>query len=73
MASCIFGRNIYYGLFAAHQEVKKAKKKIAELENEMVASHAEILELQKEKLMLEEKLKAPVILSGEKAVKYMMW
>ena len=38
-------------------QLKKAKKKIAGLEKEMVVSHAEILELQKEKLELEKQLK----------------
>lgn len=39
------------------QRLKKANKKIAELEKEMVLNHAEILELQKENLALQEKLK----------------
>ena len=37
--------------------MKKQKKRVGELEKEMMASHAEILELQKERLQLEEKLK----------------
>jgi hypothetical protein len=38
-------------------QIKKSERKIAELEKEMVTSHAEILELQQEKLALEEKLR----------------
>ena len=38
-------------------QLKKLKGKVNDLEKEMMASHAEILELQKEKLVLEEKLK----------------
>jgi hypothetical protein len=40
-------------------QLKKYNHKISELEKEMVLSHAEILELQKEKLVLEEKIKNP--------------
>jgi hypothetical protein len=51
-------------------QLKKCKRKISELEREMVLSHAEILELQKEKLVLEEKIKRssdiPVIPITEK-------
>jgi hypothetical protein len=50
--------------------IAKRDRKIAELEKEMVTSHAEILELQKEKLVLEEKIKKsssiPVIPITEK-------
>ena len=38
-------------------QLKKLKGKVNDLEKEMMASHAEILELQKDKLVLEEKLK----------------
>lgn len=38
-------------------QIKKLKGKVADLEKEMMDSHAEILELQKDKLLLEEKLK----------------
>jgi hypothetical protein len=38
-------------------QIKKLKGKVADLEKEMMASHAEILDLQKDKLVLEEKLK----------------
>lgn len=38
-------------------QIKKLRGKVLDLEKEMMSSHAEILELQKEKLQLEEKLK----------------
>lgn len=38
-------------------QLTKSKRKIAGLEKEMVISHAEILDLQKDKLVLQEKLK----------------
>jgi hypothetical protein len=38
-------------------QLKKVKKKVAGLEKEMVVSHAEILELQKDKVALQEQLK----------------
>lgn len=38
-------------------QLRKSRIKVAELEKEMMTSHAEILELQKDKLVLEEKLK----------------
>ncbi|HEX6426044.1 MAG TPA: hypothetical protein VF008_00110 [Niastella sp.] len=37
--------------------IKKLKGRVSELEREMMASHAEILDLQKDRLTLEEKLK----------------
>jgi len=45
------------GFVLRRAQVKKIKRKVDELEREMMASHAEILELQKDKLVLEEKLK----------------
>jgi hypothetical protein len=45
------------GFLLRSGQLKKVKKKVAGLEKEMVISHAEILELQKDKLVLEEKLK----------------
>lgn len=45
------------GFLLRSAQLKKQKKRIFELEKEMMASHAEILELQKEKLELEGKLK----------------
>jgi hypothetical protein len=45
------------GFLFRSAQLKKLRGKIADLEKEMVASHAEILELQKDKLVLEEKLK----------------
>jgi hypothetical protein len=52
------GGTFITGFLLRNKQLKKAKKRIAELEKEMVDSHAEILELQKENLVLEEKLKA---------------
>ena len=45
------------GFMLRSAQLKKQKKRVGELEKEMMASHAEILELQKDKLTLEEKLK----------------
>ncbi|WP_205509399.1 hypothetical protein [Longitalea arenae] len=45
------------GFLLRSARLKKQKKRIFELEKEMMASHAEILELQKERLELEDKLK----------------
>lgn len=38
-------------------QLKSLKKKVLELENEMLSNHAEILDLQKEKVTLEQRLK----------------
>ena len=45
------------GFLLRSSQLKKYRKRVAELESEMMANHAEILELQKERLQLEEKLK----------------
>ncbi|WP_207512245.1 hypothetical protein [Longitalea luteola] len=45
------------GFLLRSTQLKKQKKKVLELEKEMMSSHAEILDLQKERLELEEKLK----------------
>jgi len=45
------------GLILRSTQLKKLKGKVSDLEREMMASHAEILELQKDRLMLEEQLK----------------
>jgi hypothetical protein len=45
------------GFLLRGAQLSKVKGKVTDLEKEMMASHAEILELQKEKLLLEEKLK----------------
>jgi hypothetical protein len=45
------------GFLLRSAQLKKQKGKVSDLEREMMASHAEILELQKDRLMLEEKLK----------------
>jgi uncharacterized membrane-anchored protein YhcB (DUF1043 family) len=42
-------------------QIRKLKRRVNDLEKEMMASHAEILELQKDKLVLEEKLKGSSI------------
>jgi hypothetical protein len=39
------------------KQILKSKRRIGELEREMISNHAEILELQKEKLALELRLK----------------
>ena len=49
------------GFLLRGAQLKKQKGKVTDLEKEMMASHAEILELQKEKQMLEEKLKGSSI------------
>ena len=45
------------GLLMRGTHLKKLKGRVSELEKEMMASHAEILELQRDRLVLEEKLK----------------
>lgn len=45
------------GFFLRSSQLKKFKKKVLELENEMLSNHADILELQKEKSSLEQQLK----------------
>jgi hypothetical protein len=45
------------GFLMRGTQIKKLKGTVSELEREMMASHAEILELQKDRLTLEEKLK----------------
>jgi len=51
----------FTGLLLRGAKLKKQKRRIGELEKEMIANHAEILELQQEKLQLEEKLKGTKI------------
>jgi len=45
------------GFLLRRSQLKKLKSKVNDLEKEMIASHAEILELQRDRLLLEEKLK----------------
>jgi hypothetical protein len=45
------------GFLMRGSRLRKLKGRVSELETEMMASHAEILELQRDRLMLEEKLK----------------
>jgi hypothetical protein len=61
------------GFIVRSSQLKKAKKRIAELEKEMVLSHAEILDLQKDKLVLQGQLEGsstipviPIIARDEK-------
>jgi hypothetical protein len=45
------------GIIIRRTQSKKLQKKVYELENEMLSNHADILDLQKEKAILEQKLK----------------
>ncbi|OQP64876.1 hypothetical protein A3860_19180 [Niastella vici] len=45
------------GFLLRHSQLKKLQFKVTDLEKEMIDSHAEILELQRDRLLLEEKLK----------------
>lgn len=45
------------GIILRRGQIKSLKKKVLELENEMLSNHADILELQKEKACLEQRLK----------------
>ena len=45
------------GFLLRGAQIKKLKVKVLDLEKEMMSSHAEILELQRDRLQLEEKLK----------------
>lgn len=45
------------GFLLRGARLKKLKGRVSELEKEMMTSHAEILELQKDRMILEEKLK----------------
>lgn len=45
------------GFLLRGARLKKLQGRVSELEKEMMTSHAEILELQKERMILEEKLK----------------
>jgi hypothetical protein len=53
-----------FGYMVRSRELAKSKRKVTSLESEMVSNHAEILNLQKENVELERKLKSlsiPVI------------
>jgi hypothetical protein len=69
LGAMIIGAFLTGFLFRSGQ-LKKRDRKIEELEKEMVTSHAEILELQKQKVVLEEKVRSsssiPVIPISEK-------
>jgi hypothetical protein len=45
------------GITIRRTQIKKLKRKVFELENEMLSNHADILDLQKEKAIIEQKLK----------------
>jgi len=45
------------GFFLRGGQLRKSREKVNDLEKEMMTSHAEILDLQKSKLVLEERLK----------------
>lgn len=49
------------GFLARSGQLKKWKKKVTELETEMLTNHADILDLQKEKAVLEQSLKTIAI------------
>jgi ABC-type phosphate transport system auxiliary subunit len=53
----ITGAAFLSGLLLRGAQLRKHRTRVGELEAEMVANHAEILELQQERLQLEEKLK----------------
>jgi hypothetical protein len=66
------------GFLFRSAQLKKLRDKVSELEGEMMASHAEILELQKNNRVLEEKLKGsssipviPITSKEEKKVEKM--
>ena len=45
------------GFLLRGSQLRKQRNKVSELEKEMILSHAEILELQRDRVLLEEKLK----------------
>jgi hypothetical protein len=45
------------GFLMRGSRLNKLKRRVSELETEMMSNHAEILELQRDRLILEEKLK----------------
>ena len=45
------------GFLLRSQQIRSLKKKVIELENEMLSNHAEILDLQRENASLEQQLK----------------
>ena len=54
----------FLGFMIRRKQIKRLRKKIFELEKEMLSNHADILELQKSKALLEQNLhasKIPVI------------
>jgi regulator of PEP synthase PpsR (kinase-PPPase family) len=46
-----------FGLIIRTGQIKSLKKKVLELENEMLSNHANILDLQREKSLVEQQLK----------------
>jgi hypothetical protein len=56
--------SIFLGFIVRSSQIRSLKRKIVELEKEMLSNHADILELQKAKAVLEQNLQAsriPVI------------
>ena len=53
--------SFFLGLMIRRAQIKSYKKKILELEKEMLSNHADILELQKHKALLEQNLQASKI------------
>jgi hypothetical protein len=57
MLSGIVGVSVFLGFILRSRQLGKSKMKLAKVENELISSHAEILELQKEYMALELKLR----------------
>ena len=57
----IFLLSAFLGYMIRRKQIRTLKKKIFELEKEMLSDHAEILELQKNKALLEQNLQASKI------------
>jgi septation ring formation regulator EzrA len=57
----IFATGVVLGFFLRRRNIAAYDKKVAELEKEMLTSHAEILQLQREKIEILRKLESPAI------------
>lgn len=53
--------SVFVGFMIRRNQISYLKQKIVELEKEMLSNHAEILELQKNKALLEQNLQASKI------------
>ncbi len=79
MMSAIIFVSFFLGFMIRRKQIKHLRKKVYDLEKEMLANHAEILELQRTKALLEQNIqssKIPVIPlnpskeeSGDKALR----